>query len=72
MFFGRKKELKYLKGIYDSKQAEFVTLYGRRRIGKTELLKQAYLEENHIFYSAKECTDYEQLRSLSEKNIRQR
>lgn len=67
MFFGRKKELKYLKGIYDSKQAEFVTLYGRRRIGKTELLKQAYLEENHIFYSAKECTDYEQLRSLSEK-----
>ena len=40
MFKGRKKELKLLEDLYDSKQFEFLVLYGRRRVGKTELLKE--------------------------------
>ncbi len=67
MFIGRKKEIDYFEGIYQSNKAEFITLYGRRRIGKTELLKQVSKGRKHIFYSAKECTDYEQLSSISEK-----
>ncbi len=67
MFVGRKKELEYLNELYISAFAEFLTLYGRRRIGKTELLRQAFKDVNHIFYSARECTDYEQLTSISEK-----
>lgn len=67
MFYGRKKELKYLYDIYKTDKAEFITLYGRRRIGKTELLKQFSKDKIYIFYSAKECTDYEQLSSISEK-----
>ena len=38
MFNGRKKELELLEDLYDSKQFEFLVLYGRRRVGKTELL----------------------------------
>ena len=40
MFKGRKKELELLKDLYDSKQFEFLVLYGRRRVGKTEILKE--------------------------------
>ena len=35
---GRKKELKTLDRILLSKEAEFVALYGRRRVGKTYLV----------------------------------
>lgn len=40
MFKDRKKELELLEDLYDSKQFEFLVLYGRRRVGKTELLKE--------------------------------
>ena len=40
MFKGRKKELELLEDLYNSKQFEFFVLYGRRRVGKTELLKE--------------------------------
>ena len=32
---GRKKEIKQLTEYYNSGKAEFVAVYGRRRIGKT-------------------------------------
>ena len=38
---GRKQEIAELERLYDSDKAEFVAIYGRRRIGKTFLVKQA-------------------------------
>ena len=32
---GRSEEVKLLKNAYESEYSEFVTVYGRRRIGKT-------------------------------------
>ena len=32
---GRKKEIAELKRYYESGRAEFVAVYGRRRVGKT-------------------------------------
>ena len=40
MFWGRKKELSIMEDAYNSKNFEFLVLYGRRRIGKTSLLKE--------------------------------
>ena len=40
IFIDRINELKALNDRYDSGKAEFVVVYGRRRVGKTELLKQ--------------------------------
>ena len=34
MIIGRKKEQKKLRELYDSGRAEFVAVYGRRRVGK--------------------------------------
>lgn len=38
-FIGRKKELETLSARFISDKAEFLIIYGRRRIGKTELIK---------------------------------
>lgn len=38
---GRKQEIAELERLYNSDKAEFVAVYGRRRIGKTFLIKQA-------------------------------
>ena len=73
MFIGRKKELQFLNERYESNKAELIVLYGRRRIGKTETLKEFCKDKPTIFYSCKECTDNEQLQSFSQiilqKNI---
>lgn len=38
---GRKQEIEELEKLYNSDRAEFVAVYGRRRVGKTFLIKQA-------------------------------
>ena len=40
---GRQTELRILERLYHSKKAEFLALYGRRRIGKTFLVSQLEL-----------------------------
>ena len=42
MLIGRKKELESLNNAYNSSRAEFVIVYGRRRVGKTYLVQQAF------------------------------
>jgi len=48
-FVNRKKELGFLQRKYGSKEAELIVLYGRRRIGKTELLN-AFAEGKPTIY----------------------
>ena len=47
--FGRKRELKLLDEYCNSKKAEFVALYGRRRVGKTFLIDE-YFQGNYAFF----------------------
>lgn len=42
MIIGREKEQKQLEKLYASDQSEFVALYGRRRVGKTYLIKEVF------------------------------
>ena len=39
---GRKREIAELTRLKESNQAEFVALYGRRRVGKTWLVRNCY------------------------------
>ena len=52
MFINRETELKLLEERYASDQAELFVLYGRRRVGKTELLTQFCQDKRHIFFVA--------------------
>lgn len=40
VFLDRERELSLLKNRYRSNRAEFIVIYGRRRVGKTELIDQ--------------------------------
>ena len=49
-FVGRGEELQMLQMIKDSGRAEFVAVYGRRRVGKTFLIQQFF--DNRFSFSA--------------------
>ncbi|MCD2424281.1 ATP-binding protein [Niabella pedocola] len=42
MLIGRKKEQEQLTQLYRSAQSEFIALYGRRRVGKTFLIREVF------------------------------
>ena len=48
---GRKKELGIFKKIISSNKAEFVAVYGRRRVGKTFLINEYFSKEADLFLS---------------------
>lgn len=52
MFVDRERELAMLEERYLSDQAELFVLYGRRRVGKTELLRAFCRERRHVFFVA--------------------
>ena len=65
MFIGRQQELNFLETKYKSNKAEFIVLYGRRRIGKTETLKEFCKNKKNVFYAGHECTNTVQLEEFS-------
>ena len=46
---GRKKEIEELMTIYRKKQAQLVAVYGRRRVGKTYLIRELF-KDKFAFY----------------------
>jgi len=41
-FIDRKREMAFLQDAFNSKRSEFIIIYGKRRVGKTELVKQFF------------------------------
>ena len=39
---GRKKEREYLQSLVEEKESQFVAVFGRRRIGKTYLVRESF------------------------------
>ena len=70
MFIGREAELKFLQEKYEAPGGQLVVLYGRRRIGKTETLREFSKDKAHAFYSCREISDTEQLRAFSERILK--
>lgn len=50
MFIGRETELKFLEDKYNEKKGQLIVLYGRRRVGKTETLREFCRDKPHIFF----------------------
>ncbi len=50
MIIGRKYEQAQLERIFQSPQAEFVAVYGRRRVGKTYLVREFFQAQSCIFF----------------------
>ena len=54
MFIGRKKELQLLHGIINANRATVGVVYGRRRIGKSELIKKAFEKQRVLLFEGLE------------------
>lgn len=72
MFINREQEIESLEQMYRSGNAEFFVLYGRRRIGKTELLLQFCKNKHSIYFLAsqqKEHDHFQQLKQVAQHVI---
>ena len=65
MFIGRERELKTLNNLYASNKFEFAVIYGRRRVGKTELIKQFIKDKNVIYFMGIESNVKQNLENFS-------
>lgn len=52
MFVDRERELAFLERTWSSDRAEFIVVYGRRRVGKTALLRTFCTDRPHTFWVA--------------------
>lgn len=69
-FYDRYNELDFLKVKYDNLQkAEFGVLYGRRRMGKSELLKKFIrkIKSNKIYVNVIDTSKRDFMNTLSQK-----
>lgn len=71
MFIGREAELKFLQDKFDNENGQLVVLYGRRRVGKTETLREFCKGKQHVFYSCTQSTDKVQLSKFSKHILKE-
>ena len=56
-FVDRKNEYEFLNNEYGKSESSLIVLYGRRRIGKTSLIKEFGKDKNMIYFLATEESD---------------
>lgn len=67
-FIGRKEELSKLDKVINSDEMNFTLIYGRRRVGKSELVSQALSksEVKKLYYECKQVAQESNVNGLSE------
>lgn len=66
-FVNRVSELDALERRYITENAEFMVIYGKRRVGKTELIKKFFENKPHIYFLADKRSENDQLKELAGK-----
>jgi len=71
-FFGRQYELDLLNSVFQRQGAQFLILYGRRRVGKTRLIVHwgSGLDVPFIYWMASQTSVTNQLRDFSQTLLR--
>jgi AAA+ ATPase superfamily predicted ATPase len=67
IFVNRDAELSFLRRTYLEDGSKLVVIYGKRRVGKTALVKEFSKDQRHIYFLADKAPDRDQLSQLSEK-----
>ena len=65
MFIGRYEELKALKTLFDKKTFEFGVIHGRRRVGKTTLIKESIKDRKSLYFLAQQTNTATNLEMFS-------
>ena len=66
MFVGRQRELEMMQRRYERKGYECFVIYGRRRVGKTALIRQFIRDKAAVFFTGMETTARENLENFSQ------
>ena len=68
MFYGRESQKKSMHNMINKNEQMIALIYGRRRIGKSELIKQVLRETDiqSIYYECKQTTERNNVDSLAE------
>ncbi len=61
---GRIEEINTLQQLLDSNKPEFLALYGRRRVGKTFLIRQFFTQKNVVFFNVTGTKEGSKLKQL--------
>lgn len=69
-FVGRVAELELLEGAWRAKASAFVPIYGRRRIGKSELVLRFMRDKRGVYHVGKEAPAALQVREFLEEAAR--
>ncbi len=69
-FLNRVDEVTLLRQRLGGSRAEFLVVYGRRRVGKTELLTQLASEVRSFYFEATDTVPAQQLRDLTDELAR--
>jgi len=66
-FYDRADEFDALETAFESPDHEFYVVYGRRRVGKTELLKEFCSDRPHIYFLASQEAEHRQREKFVEQ-----
>jgi len=66
-FKNRVRELDFLSGLYATGNPKLIVLYGRRRVGKTELLREFLKKNKGLYILARQESEQEQIKKISEQ-----
>lgn len=69
-FIGREKEGEILEKAYLSKKTEFIPVYGRRRVGKSELILHFIKDKHALYFLGKKATPQLQLQEFMREAAR--
>ena len=64
-FVNRGKDIEFLEERYNSRKGELVIIFGRRRVGKTELIKEFIKDKPHFYFLARKSGQKIERKSIS-------
>ena len=70
MFYGRKKEINLIKSVFNENN-KAILIYGKRRVGKTTLIKESIKEYDSIYFECLEDTIEKNIESFKETMTKQ-
>jgi AAA+ ATPase superfamily predicted ATPase len=65
-FINRVKELSFLGNEFSAPRASLVVIYGKRRIGKTELIKESAKNKKFLYFLGRQVNDKDNLGQVSQ------
>ncbi len=60
-FIDREREVNSLEKFWEGSESQLIVIYGKRRVGKTELIKQFIKDKPHIYFLSQKISEQENL-----------